>query len=174
LAFGAITVLLVGTSEGCSSSTSSSHQPASTSAAPSDPSRMTAELVTRLVNGVVKRIRPVLAVERANCGGSQSIEQADSAIAQRCRQSLARLSALAHNLASLIMHVRPPHEMQGLVADTRDTADAVVTVFGSYPTSECLPTPVRDDRRRGECDTAGRELAALIAQWEQVLTRWPK
>jgi hypothetical protein len=96
------------------------------------------------------------------------------AIAQRCRQSLARLSALAHNLASLIMHVRPPNEMQGLVADTRDTADSVVTVFGSYPTRECLPTPGRDDRLRGQCDSAGRELAALVAQLDQVLARWPQ
>jgi hypothetical protein len=135
---------------------------------------MTAELVTRLVNGVVKRMRPVLADERRNCGGSQSIEQPDLAIAQRCRQSLARLSALAHNLASLIMHLRPPHEMQGLVADTRDAADAVVTVFGSYPTRDCLPSPSRDDRLRGQCDSAGREVAALVAQLDQVLTRWPQ
>jgi hypothetical protein len=135
---------------------------------------MTAELVTRLVNGVVKGIRPVLADERRNCGGSQSIEQPDPAIAQRCRQSLAHLSALAHNLASLIMHVRPPHEMQGLVADTRDTADAVVTVFGSYHIRECLPTPASDDRLRGLCDSAGRELAALVAQLELVLRRWPQ
>jgi hypothetical protein len=72
------------------------------------------------------------------------------------------------------MHVRPPREMQGLVADTRDTADAVVTVFGSYRIRECLPTPGSDDRLRGLCDSAGRELAALIAQLEQVLTRWPE
>ncbi|HTK17797.1 MAG TPA: hypothetical protein VL769_15500 [Acidimicrobiia bacterium] len=133
---------------------------------------MTAELVTRLVNGVVKRIRPVLADERRNCGGRQSIEQTDLAIAQQCRKSLTNLSALSHNLASLIMHVRPPNEMQGLVADTRDTADAVVTVLGSYHLRECLPTPGRDDRLRGLCDSAGRELAALVAQLEQVLTRW--
>jgi hypothetical protein len=134
---------------------------------------MTAELVTRLLNGVVKRIRPVLADERRNCGGSQAIEQRDLAIAQDCRKSLGVLSTLAHNLASVVLHVRPPNEMQGLVADTGDTADAVVTVFAHYPVRDCLPTRVRDDRVRGRCDSAGRDLAGVIAQLEEVLKGWP-
>jgi hypothetical protein len=135
---------------------------------------MSADLVTRLVNGVVKRIRPALADERKDCGGSQSIEQHDSAIAQECSKSLAELSALAHTLASVVLHVRPPNAMQGLVADTGDTADAVVTVFGHYPVRDCLPTRVRDDPLRERCDAAGRELAGVIAQLEQALKGWPQ
>lgn len=174
LASAVLAMVLGGAAQGCSSSENSSQSLGTTSGAPSTQATMSAELVTRFGTRIARMIRPVLDDERARCGGAQGIEQRDLALAQRCKESLAGLSALAKNFSSVLSHLRPPNEMQGLVADTGDAADAVITVFRSYPIRECLPTRVGDDRRRGRCQSAGRELAGVIAELEQALRSWPE
>jgi hypothetical protein len=171
LAGAVFAMVLVGAAEGCSSSGSSS-QAATTSVVPSTQATMSAELVTRFGTRIARMIRPVLRDERRSCGGAQGIGQRNPALARRCKESLVRLSALAKNFAVVLSNLRPPNEMQGLVADTGDEADAVITVFRSYPVRDCLPTPVPDNR--GRCESAGRELAGVIAQWENALNGWPQ
>jgi hypothetical protein len=135
---------------------------------------MSAELVTRFGTRIARLTRPVLNDERRSCGGAQGIEQRDVVVAQKCKASLVDLSARARNFAAVLSHLRPPNELQGLVADTGDAAEALITVFRGYPIRECLPTPVLDDRRRGRCETAGRVLAGVIAELEQALKGWPE
>jgi hypothetical protein len=172
LAAAVFAMVLVGAAESCSGSGSSSQSPASTSVVPATQATMSAELVTRFGTRIARMIRPVLHDERRSCGGAQGIEQRDPALARTCKESLVQLSVLAKNFAVVLSNLRPPNEMQGLVADTGDEADAVTTVFRGYPVGECLPTPVPDNR--GRCASAGRELAGVIAQWEKALNGWPQ
>ena len=153
---------------GCSGS-----GPASSPTTRSAPSTMSAELVNRLVTGIVRQVRPVLQQERRSCGGSQAIDQGDAASAPACEAALARLSVLAKNLASRLAFVRPPIELRQLVGDTGDAAGAVVTLSRNYPVRDCLPTRAGDAARRARCDSAGREFAGVIAELEQSLSGWP-
>jgi hypothetical protein len=134
---------------------------------------MTAEHVTGVVARYLPALRAALAGERTSCGGAAGIEQADPVVAKKCAESLRTIATGAQELASALVLLRPPDALAARVADTSDAARPVAVVFRSFSTGDCLPTRGEGTPTRSRCDTAGRELAMLIAQLERQLERWP-
>jgi len=161
--------LLVGVT-GCSSSGSGNGTPSTTGV-----TRLTTaspERVQAVGALYVTELRGLIADQRRRCGGHDAIEPSPASAAS-CRAALARLSSRTHDFARALVFLRPPVDLEPIIADTIDAARPVIDTVRVYPTARCLgAAPPSASQRSTRCAPAGREVAEVVAAFEKILDRW--